>query len=111
MANTNNNNGAVVTYHLPNSLDVLDIINLDPDIDDLLLTVDEALVEIDAIIAEGEADAAADAAAANPCPRCGGSGDIGRVTILGHSTCLRCNGSGIDSGVNIGAAIRRAETN
>ena len=47
---------------------------------------------------------------ANPCPRCGGSGDIGRVTILGHSTCLRCNGTGVDSGGNIGAAIRRAET-
>ena len=111
MANTNNNNGAAVTYHLPGTLDVFDIINLDPDTNDILLTVDDALVEIDAIIAANDADAAIAAVDANPCPRCGGSGDIGRVTILGHSTCLRCNGTGIDTGVNIGAAIRRVETN
>ncbi len=97
----------MVTYHFPDSLDVLDIINLDLDTNEILLTVADALVEIDAIIAEGEAEVAND----NPCPRCGGSGDIGRVTILGHSKCLRCMGTGVDFGVNIGAALRRAETN
>lgn len=28
------------------------------------------------------------------CPKCGGSGSYGRVSSLGHSKCLKCNGTG-----------------
>ena len=82
------------TLHLPDSLDLLSIVTMDTDTDEILLTVDEGLAEMDAIIAANDKAEAIDNTV--PCPRCGGSGDIGRITRLGHSTCLRCYGTGVN---------------
>ena len=107
---TNNNTATeTTTYHLPGTLDLLDLITLPAD-HDYLLTVDEGLAAIDAIMEEQAVQTTIDESVA--CGRCGGSGDIGRVTILGHSECLKCGGTGrlTHKGQNIGAAMRRAET-
>ena len=99
------------TYYMPgDEIDLIDIIT-NHEAHVACVSAADGLAEIDAIIAANNAaPVVADTSVA--CPRCGGSGDVGRVTALGHSDCLRCYGTGrlAHKGINIGAALRDAET-